>query len=147
MFSRMDDMRTAAESPRMSALEQCELETLEMRTLSGARRVTAWRRGDWAVHRLINRDGWTISHVPSGQSTALAFATAEAACAAMIEVTRLRNDWAVMTRDEFQPLQRTFVSIAARHGGAALPVHPLAAALARRDFSSGRNGYAAPAGG
>jgi hypothetical protein len=131
----------------MSALEQCELETIQMRTVRGARCVTAWRRGDWAVHRLINRDGWTISHVPSGQSTALAFASAEAACAAMIEIVQLRNDWAVMTREAFQPLYRTFLSIAARHGGEALPIHPLAAALARRDFCCNLNGYAALAGG
>jgi hypothetical protein len=129
----------------MSALEGCELETIDMRTLAGARRVTAWRRGDWAVHRLVNRDGWTISHVPSGQSTALAFGAADQACAAMIEIARLRDDWAVMRREEFQPLYPTFVAIAARHGGAALPIHPLAAALARRDFRPNLNGYATPA--
>jgi hypothetical protein len=98
------------------------------------------------VHRLINHAGWTISHVPSGQSTALAFATAEAACAAMIEIALLRNGWAVMTREEFQPLYRAFLAIAARHGGDALPIHPAATALARRDFRCDLNGYAALAG-
>jgi hypothetical protein len=125
----------------MSAIGQCELETIEVRTMRGAHRFTACRRGEWAVHRLINRR--TISHVPSGQSTAVAFTSAEEACAAMIEIARPRNDWTVMTREEFQPLYRTFLAIAARHGGAALAIHPHAAALARRGFDRKLNGYAA----
>jgi hypothetical protein len=130
----------------MRAIEQCELETIEMRTVRGARRVTAWRHGDWAAHRLINRGAWTISHVPSGQSTALAFSNADKACAAMLEIAHLRNDWTVMTHEAFQPLHRTFLAIAARHGGGSLPIHPAAAALGRRDFRCNLNGYAPLAG-
>jgi hypothetical protein len=61
------------------------------------RRRPAHRFGDFAVHRPDGffNDGWRITHLPTGRYLADGFSTFERAIGAMIEVARLRNDWAV----------------------------------------------------
>jgi hypothetical protein len=129
----------------MSALEQCALETIEMRTVRGAPRqcLAARRLGRASTDQSRRLD-----------DLARAIRTVDGA--------RLRDGGSGVRRDDRNRAssQRLgggdargvpaalpgLLAIAARHGGDALPIHPAATALARRDFRCDLNGYAALAG-
>jgi hypothetical protein len=86
----------------MDVLSLCTVESIEIaiaETRDGvkARRVTAHRYLDWAVHRVDTADlfksRWCLTHLPSGRRGADDFSSLEGAVGAMVEIARLRNDW------------------------------------------------------
>lgn len=63
----------------------------------------AWCYGDFGAHKSAARDGWTITHLPTGTSLAncyCVFPSADEAVSAMIKIQKLRNDWAVLSGDD-----------------------------------------------
>lgn len=91
----------------MNGIELTTLETIETNTIRGLMRVPAHRYQDFATHRMMTdypnlfRQYWTISHLPTGRACAGRFTSIELAADAMIEIARLRNDWAVMRDQDF----------------------------------------------
>lgn len=90
------------------ALDFCTIETVEIAVGNHrhprVERVTAHRYLDFAIHRSITgdlfRERWCITHLPTGLRCADGFSRIEAACEAMIEIARLRNDWSCITEDD-----------------------------------------------
>jgi hypothetical protein len=82
------------------------------------RRRPAHRFGDFAVHRPDGffNDGWRITHLPTGRFLADGFSTFERAIGAMIEVARLRNDWAIV-EDFSERIRDRCNEIVASYGG------------------------------
>jgi hypothetical protein len=90
----------------MSNVDLLTQETIETvhRRAPKIRKRAAHRFGDFAVHRgeeadLLKGD-WTITHLPTGRALASEFRTFERAVDAMVEVARLRNDWAVISDED-----------------------------------------------
>lgn len=119
----------------------------------GARRLEALRLGDWAVHRSIDcGDHFVITLLPLGLCLPPDFAsfrTERAACAAVVEIVRIRNDWhRIEQADLTIALRDQITAICARHG--ALMDGPVGVqghadrTLMGRSKSSRLNGYAQP---
>lgn len=109
------------------------------------RAVSAWCFRDFALYQgsgIIPLDAWRVSHLPTGLLLAR-FPDQESACAAMIEVAELRNDWAIARAGDLSAeMVKRCEEIIARHRG-ALPVVSRLAYEVRYDL----NGYGnAPAG-
>lgn len=86
------------------------------------RRVPAHRFGDFAVHRGeaadLFREEWRITHLPTGRCVADEFRTFERAVDAMIEIARLRNDWAVIDDEGCtEELKQKVVDVVRKYGG------------------------------
>jgi hypothetical protein len=85
--------------------------------------VSAYVHGDFAVHRIPDYPSkWSVTHLPTGLSTLNAtgaFRRKKDACAAAVEIQRLRNSWRLTTaQDGFDPILREQVEeIGSRHGG------------------------------
>lgn len=130
----------------MSAFERT---SIDLRTLRGIQRHAAYRCGHFAVHQMLQENGlygweWCITHVPSGVGFATYFPSRDAAQAAALEITPLRDDWA-----RFDPRTVTpkFVAglraIFARHGGmlGSRETHSLTGERGRREYAADLNGY------
>lgn len=121
----------------MSAIELCISEPVEIKLWSGTETVHGHRYQEFAVHRLASEgmfDPWRISHLPSGHVAGKEFPTLEQAAAAMIEIAKLRNDWAVVQQDDLSArLRAQVIEVVERHGG-FVPVGP-------RPYKVGLNGY------
>jgi hypothetical protein len=84
--------------------------------------VSAHRLGNFAVHRSnvdqLFDDDWRITHLPTGRCAASGFPNIESAADAAVEIERLRNDWSIMTREDFTPeLRDKCAAICQAHGG------------------------------
>lgn len=102
----------------MTPLEQCTHETIVIATTMSPVQKPAWRYGDLAVHKQMNHDAWTITHLPTGLSFARAgvFSNAENAAAAMVEVHCLKNDWSDTSGWNLAELGRLAREVFGRHG-------------------------------
>jgi hypothetical protein len=82
-----------------SPLALCTRDDITVRGHRGPLRVEgAARFLDFACHHdaAQRHVGWKITHLPTGCAIASAFPSEEAAAGCMIEIMRLRNDWAVI---------------------------------------------------
>lgn len=64
--------------------------------------VEGWRYQDFIVHQWNDGelfDPWRVSHLPTGMLLAR-FSKDENACEAMIEIAKLRNDWAIIRQGD-----------------------------------------------
>lgn len=89
--------------------------TVSLRFPHGVQMVQGWRYQEFAVHKAIK--GWRLSHLPSGLAVATAFASLGVACDCMIEIAKLRNDWAIMVGSDFLPLRDKVAAIVHRYKG------------------------------
>lgn len=108
-------------APNLSLLSQETVE-IQRRKPPLVRRVPAHRYGDFAVHRNESMDlfkqDWAITHLPTGRLLADNFRTFERAAAAMIDVARIRNDWAIVGDEECtDELRDRCREIVGRYGG------------------------------
>lgn len=104
----------------MNPIDLCTYETIEIACWSGNRKVPAHRYQEFGVHRLDGNlfEPWRISHLPSGQLVAVGFENVDAAVAAMIEIAKLRNDWAVIEKEDLNfDLKDKCDAIMRKHGG------------------------------
>lgn len=113
----------------MNLYDLCSRETVKIRMSDhGGRNAyvvskPAWKYGDFAVHERVTKDGWGITHLPTGTqlgSVGCVFPSADEAVAAMIEIQKLRNDWIVIDAQsacEINGLREQIAEIAQRFGG------------------------------
>lgn len=105
----------------MGPLDHCVYEPVEVTRRNGRSMRKAYRYGLLAVHRSVNeRRGWVITHLPTGLvltgATGL-FLKPEAAAAAMIEISGLRNDWLNLGSDPLPDLAQAVRAAGVKHGG------------------------------
>lgn len=124
----------------MSVLSQCELKPFEIRHEMGTAVINGYHFQDWAVHKKYGRPGWTITHLPTGVRIPSRFGKLEPAAKAMIEISRLRNDWSVFnpSANATPQLRDQCLEIVARHGGKWDPKN---GGVKLADVSPTLNGY------
>lgn len=98
----------------------CEPCRITVRGLLSNSAVQGWRYGDWAAHRqLASPEMWCLTHLPTALSLPLVWASFKKlgrAVAAMREIVRLKNSWAVVTQADFtQALGERIQEICERH--------------------------------
>jgi hypothetical protein len=108
----------------MRAIDLCQTEsvTVAERTRRGwkPRIVAGHRYQEFAVHQWGRDmfDDWRISHLPSGCLIGAGFSTVDQAAEAMVEIAKLRNDWAVFQEaDATLKLRNQVAKILERHKG------------------------------
>lgn len=128
--------------------------TIEIRPGFTGRRskIEGYVYGEFAAHRHVDTDElWVITLLPLGLNLPpdwCSFKTLERACDAMIEISRLKNSWAVATQEDFTlELKAQLIGIAQRHGAVEGPLGMQV--LADRDrfgrvIEQRPNGYQAP---
>lgn len=114
-------------------LRDALIETIEIAVFegngNGVRGVKAYRLLDWAVHEIpFHKGNWSITHLPTGMSLKNiggVFKDAEPAWEAMIEISRLKNDWhlyrpddedAIRIRDQVSKILKDRGGVASYHG-------------------------------
>jgi hypothetical protein len=108
----------------MKALDRCQSDVIKVRTWTGPELVVANCYGDFAVRETRGR--CEIIHLPSGTAMPASFSTLETAARAMIEISRLRNDWHVFNFRSITPdLRRAVMGAVERHHGIWHPVKEL----------------------
>lgn len=117
-------------------------------------RVEAQCFGEWAVHQHVDAPHlFVITLLPLGLNLPpdwCSFPSEQQAVAAMIDIARLRNSWAVVTQADFTAeLKQQLLEIAKRHGAIEGPLGIAAKAdhnrLGQR-LSVRPNGYGAALG-
>lgn len=98
-----------------------------VRGYGGHTEVDGWRLGDWAAHQqLADPSQWCITHLPTGLSLPLiwaSFKTRGAAIGAMQEIVTLKNSWAFITQKEMtRELGEKLRAICLRYGAQEGPV-------------------------
>lgn len=93
----------------------------------GVTHVEAKCFGDWATHEHLDVPGlWVLTLLPLGMNLPpdwCSFPSEGHAIAAMTDVARLRNSWAVVTQADFTPeLGKRLKEIAAKHGAVEGPL-------------------------
>jgi hypothetical protein len=123
-------------------LDLFTIETVDLPTWQGPRRMPVHRYQEFAVHRWDVTDmfdRWRVTHLPSGHMVSRNFPNIDQAAEAAVAIARLRNDWAVIQEADLTPELRDKVrEITARFGGEIVEHE-------RPSIRSERNGYGAAA--
>jgi hypothetical protein len=122
-------------------MSKCEAREIEIRTGNRdlPRRVHAWCFGDFAIHKWTDgnpSEGWRLTHLPTGLLVAVGHWSRDEAIEAMIEVARLRNDWAVIKDEDLTDGLADQVSSICRNYNGFLTG-------GNREYRLGWNGYGA----
>ena len=114
-------LNTEERDVSLAAVDLCQEEIIELRdSPNRLRKLSGLRYQEFSVHKW-NHDElfepWRLSHLPTGTLLAK-FSKKEDACAAMIEIAKLRNDWAILREgDVGQELKQKCLLIVVRHCG------------------------------
>lgn len=119
--------KTGETQTLMRISQVCTPQRVTIRGLFGDQEIWAWRYGDWAAHSCIDDPGrFVLTLLPIGLCLPpdwCSFADIRRAVSAMIEIARLRNDWARILQIDFTPELKTRIeAIAKRHGATTGPV-------------------------
>ena len=128
-------------------------QTIQILGLFGHRFIAAYRLGDWAAHENVDIPGqWVLTLLPLGLNLPTrwaTFSTSGRAILAMREITRVRNDWSVITQaDMTKELGRRLKHICIRCGSISNAPNSLAHRVDTNRFgkpaSKRQNGYRMP---
>ena len=87
----------------MTPFDLCTKEKVSLRQYPDYLKSTeGWRYQEFAVYQWNDDDlfdPWQLSHLPTGMLLAR-FSGLENACEAMLEIAKLRNDWAIIRQED-----------------------------------------------